>query len=344
MTDLDEFITSIREREERREEAGQSLSDADLELDGRVLLQDAEPASLDGLTIAGVDGGFARKEYHGYDALLLRAVAALFTYDEDGLETSRYLPEGDRRPDYAFPAVRANRREVEVSTQLLRLRKEVAQARAAVEEGADMVLLDGSVVPQYTDKPSQDDPMRQEYDDLIDLYQELFELAEENGAIVAGVIEDSRSSAFCERIGDLLDRFPTDAKDTNVLEYALEYGERTCHLDYAEEYEKHQILRDLGEYGDAIYNFYMRTARNARPVRVDIIAPEDPAGRADRVASLLLPLCSYSANYGIPSVIMDADQRAKIEGSEVERFESRVRAELGPVSGMEDLRRNQRPF
>lgn len=344
MTDIEEFIDSIREREQERERAGETIGDSDLELDGRELVTGTEAGSLEGLAVAGVDGGFRQREYHGYDAVLLRAVAALFRYDADGLESAQYLPQKRPRPEYEFPAVGANRREVELSTQLLRLRKEVARARDAVEEGADLVLLDGSVVPQYTDKPSQDDPMRPQYDALVDLYQELFELAEERDAMVAGVIEDSRSSAFCERVAGLLDRFPAQAKDTNVLEYALEMGERTCWLDYAEEYEKHQILRDLGPYADAVYNFYMRTAENARPVRVDFVAGGDPAERADAIASLLLPLCSYSSSYGIPSVIMEADSLAKIENSEVEQFESRVRAELGPVSGMEDLRRDDRPF
>jgi len=291
-----------------------------------------------------------QKEFHGIDVVLTRAVGASFTYSGSGLETATYVPERSPRPDVTWIESPLDRQEFNLSTSLLRLQKEIEAARSALEQDLDMLLLDGSIVPQYTDRPASDDYSRRFYDDLIEGYRSLFEEALERDIILAGVIEDSRGTRLCEALASE-GIFTEDAQevleasqDTNMLSYALSGGQRTSVMAYTEEYEKHPTLQDIGELGEDVYNIYLRTAQDDRPVRVDFLACGDPVEMADEVASRIMPLCSFSSTYGIPSVIIEADQRAKLSQQDLELFESRLRSVVGPMPGIEDLRRDSRPF
>jgi len=168
--------------------------------------------------------------------------------------------------------------------------------------------------------------------------------------MLAGVIEDSRGTRLCESLAEeaFLSGKARDvlrsSQDTNMLAYALEEGQRTPVMRYTEEYEKHPTLRDIGDAGGDIYNMYLQTVERDVPVRVDFLAGADPSARADRIASMLLPLCGYSRSYGIPSVIVEADKRAKLSVEDLERLEARFDGLNLTMPGMRQLRRNNRPF
>ncbi|MDY6778213.1 MAG: DNA double-strand break repair nuclease NurA [Candidatus Nanohaloarchaea archaeon] len=330
MPDIDDVVASIRQLEEKRRDVADELSglgDQALEAPPLVeqqLVHTVDAAQLDGRTIAGVDGGLVKRGFHGVDVVLSRAVAALFTYRGETVTSSNYIPERTPRPDIIHLDSPLDRHEFDVSSSLLRLQKEVQAAIDAVEQEPDAVLLDGSIVPQYMDRPAEGTKPREFYDELIQSYRELFQTALDYGVTLAGVIEDSRGTGLCDVL----------ASQTFMAE----------EMEYTEEYEKHPTLRDIGDVSDRVHNFYLRTAENDRPVRVDFLAGEDTVASADRAASLILPLCSYSSTYGIPSVIVEADRCAKFSEKDVEMFESRLRSVMDAFPGLGDLRRDSRPF
>lgn len=356
MPSIEDVVDRIRKLENRRREVGEQLGDADLDAvasdafveDG--FIREVEPADVDGRTVAGVDGGVIQKEFHGVDVVLTRAVAAVFSYREESLDASSYLPDADPRPEITYIESPLDRQEFNLSTSLLRLQREIEAARSALDQDPEVLLLDGSIVPQYTDRPAEGSRSREFYDDLIGAYRELFDEARERGVLLAGVIEDSRGTRLCEELAgqEFLAEEARDVlattQDTNMLQYFLKHGQRTPVMRYTEEYEKHPTLQDIGEVGGEVYNFYLRTAEHDRPVRVDFLAPDDPSATADELASILLPLCSFSSTYGIPSVLVEADQRAKLSQQDLELFESRLRSVVGPLPGIDDLRRDSRPF
>ncbi|MFB6294269.1 MAG: hypothetical protein ABEI97_00770, partial [Candidatus Nanohaloarchaea archaeon] len=63
---------------------------------------------------------------------------------------------------------------------LQRLQDEITAATQAVAD-ADMLLLDGSLVPQPQDRPDNDSPLFEQYETVIDQYRALYEAAAENG-------------------------------------------------------------------------------------------------------------------------------------------------------------------
>lgn len=356
MPGIRQVIGRIMELEESREKAGEALRQyRDREIDSEVVLEkflakSIEEKQLDGFSAAGVDGGFVKKEFQGVDVVLTRASAAVFSYGSGSLVNYQYLPEGLNRPDVRYIESPLDRREFNVSSSMMRLQKEIEIAIEVLDRDPDILLLDGSIIPQYTDRPEKGSFSRKLYDELIEKYTELFRKADEKDIMLAGVIEDSRSQRMSEELSrqEFVDQEFEDVlkntKDTSVLGYVLDRGQRTSVMKYTKEYQKHMVLRDLGEYGEKVHNFYLRTAENDFPVRIDFLGNGNLSEDADRISSSILPLCSYSSNYGIPSVIVEADRRASLDQEDIKRFESQLTSAMGPMFGSRNLRRNNRPF
>lgn len=351
MDGIDDVIEDIRAREEAkkaeaervRKQSGSTLFANGLAVE-EDLVQDIPPAALDEVTVAGVDGGVVRKEFHGIDIIMLRAVGAVFTYENGALEAAAYEPEKNPTPRIEYVTRNLPRNSVDRLTGLYRLRAEIEAAQALVDD-ADLILLDGSLVPQYPDKPGEEDGLRGEYEAVVDAYTALYEAVEEGNTMLAGVVEDTRSTDICGILQE--NGFDSDVirqcRDSHLLSYLLEAGERTLLMGYGDT-EQHPILTDLGDYSDHIYSSYVRAAKHDRPVRVDILAPDDRSAVADTITSHVYTLAGVNDTYGVPAPLIEADQRAKLEGHEVDLVTKRIQAKLAHLSGVEELRRERRPF
>lgn len=350
MDDLDQIIEDIRDREEEKEEAAQRVRDAtrSFDMSGIVedtLLTDVERAPLNDTTVAGVDGGLVRQELHGIDVILVRAVAALFTYQDGRLDVNRYHPSATPQPRVEYSTRSMARHDVDRLSSLYRLREEVQRAGDVAENGLDLLLMDGSILPQYPDKPSRDSDMLDEYEQVMAAYISLYERAVENDVLLAGVVEDTRSSTLCTVMQDngVSEPVLESCRDSHFLHYLLETGERTLVMEYAHN-EHHPILSDLSGHGDHIYSFYLKPVKHDRPIRIDIYAPDNVVETAETVASHVYALSGAHQAYGIPSVLIEADKRAKIKQHEISLALDRIQSKLGHTSGVEELRRNRRPF
>ncbi len=356
MQKVEEVVNSIKELESKRQKVGERLKEArEQAIDSEAVMEqdfikNVNVSELDNISIAGVDGGLVKKEFHGVDVVLTRAVSALFHYSNGGLDSTEYLPKKNPRPEVTHLESPLDRHEFNLSTSILRLQKEVRTVLETIRKEPDMVLMDGSIVLQYTDRPTKGSKARERYDQLMDMYQQVFEEALKRNVLLAGVIEDSRGTSLSEILVDqgFVSKEESEvlkkSQDTSVLHYILEKNERTCAMKYTVEYENHTALKDIGEEAKEVYNFYLGTSEKGSPVRIDFLNNGDVSKTAERIASMVVPLCSYSSTYGIPSVIVEADQRAKLSEDDIEQFASRLRSVVGPLAGVQDLRRNNRPF
>jgi hypothetical protein len=360
----EEFSRRIAEIESNRKKLGDFLRDVNssgnLKVGGEILeekiISQVPFAKMEDMKVAGVDGGLVKHVLHGIDIMLLRAVGVVFFYKNGMLKRVEYHPDAIPSPSPRVFFDPFTDLEFEVNSNYERQLMEVTNAAEVIEKfQPDIIFLNGSVVPHYSDRPAESSLLFPTYRRLIDAYVSLFEKAKEKNTILAGAIEDSRGTRFCEVVGKtLLEKIPKElaeinillnrTKDTNLLAYALNYSERSFVFRYSPNPDQHPILKEFGgDTARSVYCFYIKTAEFDRPIRVDFIGGEDFVSRAVFISSVLMSLSGHSG-YGMPSILIEADQRAKLSDNDLEMFYNDLLSKAGNLPGLFLLRREQRPF
>jgi hypothetical protein len=353
---MDNFVKQIREMENQRMKIAEilkKLEKVDFGQGEKKIISKVEKDELKEIRIAGVDGGLAKESFHGIDLILLKAVAVIFQFKEGKLREVSYYPEPFPSPTPNIVFDPFSELEFELNSNMQRQMIEVETATETIKKfKPDLLLLDGSIVPHYVQRPESSSLLFQIYQQMIEAYKKLFSIAEENKTILAGIIEDSRGTRFCEILNQSLVFLPEvrearvlleKTKDTNLLTYVLNYGERTFVFPYSPEPEKHPVLKEFGETGKKIYSFYLKAAEFDRPMRVDLLANSNVEEIASKISSILLAICN-SSTYAFPSVLIEADLRARLSEKEIEEFGLDLKSRLGNIASMLELRRKGRPF
>jgi len=356
----DRFAKQIEEIEKQRMKVGKILRELKEEkiefgedVFGKKLITPVEKSSLEELRIAGIDGGMVKQSFHGIDIILLKAVGVIFNFKKGKLQEVQYQPDSIPFPIPNIIHDPFSDLDFELNANMQRQMIEVETAIETIKKfKPEILLLDGSIVPHYVHKPEQSSPLFQIYQKMVESYRKLFMTAIENKTILAGVIEDSRGTRLCEILNQNLFSIPEirearvlleKTKDTNLLAYALNYGEMTFAFMYSPKPEEHPILREFGDMAKQVHSFYLKTAEFDRPVRVDFLASSNVEDIANKISSVLLAICN-SSTYGFPSVLIEADLRARMSEKEIEEFGQDLRSRLVNLAGMFDLRRKGRPF
>lgn len=358
----EEFAKKIADIENQRKKVGDFLkevnSSVNLTLGAEIfeekIILPVKKEILNEISIAGIDGGMVKHSLHGIDLMLLRAVGVLFSYKDDKLSEVKYYPGSLPSPIPYVVFDPFSDLEFEMNSNMERQIVEINTAREVVERfKPDFLFLNGSIVPHYTEKPAKNSLLFATYERMIESYISLFSAVKDSNTILAGVIEDSRGTRFCEVVNQkILEGIDaadvkillSKTKDTNLLSYALELGERSFVFKYSPNPEDHPILKEFGgQTANKIYGFYLKTAEFDRPIRVDFFADKGIVPMANKLSSVLLATCGHSG-YGIPSVIIEADQRAKLSEKDLQTFYLDLINKTGNLPGLFNLRRNQRPF
>ena len=286
--------------------------------------------------VVGVDGGIVKKTLHGFDLVLARAVAVCFHCNKDRVSRVEYFPSRIPNP-HAFIFDNLQETDFTYSASTIRQTTEIGTAIESVEKfRPSLLLLDGSIVPHYADKPGKDSQVYKDYENLIGLYKNLYKACEKNNTLLACVVEDSRGTRFCETVKAFLPKDPC-LRDTSLLFWMLKKGERTKTFPYSENPKGHHVLVDFEGY--KINSFYIKTADMDRPIRIDFLGND-----ADRIASVVFSLSARHSSYGIPSVLIEADHAAKLSEEDAENFYNHIVSHTGILPSVFKLRRDTRPF
>ncbi len=348
---IKQIAARINEAENKRKMLAEFLENVNERTN---LSKQLKTADISDMKIMGVDGGLLKRSLHGFDCAIARAVGVCFHYRANKIEKVRYWPSKTPTP---VPEIMEALSDLDwaYSCSLLRLRTEITTAIECIEKlRPNILLLDGLVVPHYSDRPNKSSPVYREYKELLTLYKKLYEKARKTNTVLAGVVEDSRSSVFCELIKEeilskvkhekapeirsLLER----TRDTNLLFILLKRGERTKVFRYSKSPSEHPVLKDLEPWSGQIHSFYLKTAKLDRPIKVDFIGSGDEY--ADRLASILLSISGQHPGYGLPAPIIEADNAAKLSENDMDVFYSRILSFTGNIPSIMRLRRDQRPF
>lgn len=295
--------------------------------------------------VVAVDGGLLAREFYGFDLMMTRAVGVVYEYRSSKRTGHEYYPSPFPEPDYDATST-LDTHEFQWYKALFRLRKEISIALECAERyRPDLLLLDGSIAPQVSDKPSEGSEPRALYEQVLKYYERLYSACAQNGVQLVGVVKDSRGKRFLEMLEKSLGEAERDvlsrSNDTSILHFLLREGERTPAFSYASSSKEHQVLRDLREWSSHICAFYLKPTEEDRPLRIEFL---NSNADIDCIASTLSELSSINRKYAYPAVLIEADMRAAMHPLELERAYKDLFVRTGMRAAMMRLRRDNRPF
>ena len=303
--------------------------------------------------VAGVDSGFVSKRLASVDLVLLRAMGVVFNYNAGVISSTKYFPDYFHFPEPHLAGNSLEQDEAEQSTSLLRLREEVSTAKSVIElHRPKYLFIDGSIVPQYQDKPRKESALSGKYSDIISEFESLYSCAEKENCTLIATVEDSRGSRFRQILQEeilarvhMLEPSELDGLfDSAILDYLLSVGERSCSFTYTKSIAQHPVLQDFNsKWSGAIYGMYLKPALYDRPLRVEFICHGGLKEKADEVASVAMALSSMHREYAFPSVLIDADLHAKLSPNEIDIVFNRILDKVGNSVRLK-MRRDNRPF
>jgi len=299
-------------------------------------------------TIAGIDSGFVSTSLLSIEIVLVRAIAAVFSYRNGRLEKANYWPEIISFPEPIITTRALQKEDISTNKSLQRLLKEINLATETIERyRPEFCFLDGSIIPQHADKPRNNSMVKPLYKDTIRAFEKLYKTAEKNSCTLVACVEDSRGTRLQEM-------FSTNNSEKNVsydvtlLNYLLKEGQRSFAFPYAQNPKEHPVLNDFSsEYADRLYAFYLRASNYDLPLRVEFLSnakhKSELADEISRIADVVYALSSGHREYTYPTVLMEADLHAKLKQEEINAVMDKIYCKL-QANFNTLLRRNRRPF
>ena len=277
------------------------------------------------------------KGFHGIDLVVTRASGVIFEYEDNLLKNSSHI----NTPPLVFEVESGAPSDLALIASLRRTEAELSISHRILEESPGFLFIDGSICPHPSLRPAKT-CYRKDYRKIIRMYDELIRKGKGQGTMIVGIVEDSRSTYFSNLLQTVIlpglspetrQQFSKHLtfRDTALLYDALAPRQKTFTF-------KMDAVPDV-RYGKETYAFYLKTAKYDRPVRVEFVSG-NPQDDGVRIARSVVGLSAFS-DYGIPSVIIEADARAKLTGYYMEYIE-RLLGKTTPL--MMKLRREGRPI
>ena len=316
--------------------------------------------NIEGLKVAGVDGGVIHRTLNYFDIALIRAVGVLFYHQKDDKPQVRYFPEEHPFPDILTSIEPLSQNEIDTLISIWRMQKEIRCGITLLEEDKpDIIMLDGSVLPFIDYKQvNQSEFLLSQYRNLKTLYRRLYSLCEKNRTALCGIVKDSRSAILTNKLSALLphlgkmpefdqlikiDYRPIvkQLRDTDLLYQVLDVDERTFEFFLSKfNDDTDQELKNFD-----IHCFYLKTAEFDTPLRVEFpLLFSDQTDLAQRISALVIAVSRYNPEYGLPSVIIEADARARLQETDADILVDEISSKIGYSSFSLQRRRSRLPF
>ncbi|MHA1167031.1 MAG: DNA double-strand break repair nuclease NurA [Candidatus Hodarchaeales archaeon] len=321
-----------------------------------VLFREVESISLDGLTLAGVDGGIVTTSLVSMDLIMLRSIAVIFHYGSKKIKKIDYLPSKHPVVEF-FPSNKPyGYAEFETFSGFQRVISELEVACKVVKSyklHVDVLLLDGALNLARTRQGME------KYSAKIELLvKELFENARRRGSLIAWCIKDSRTNYFIDFMGELIPKVAryipeilnidyrntlNSTRDQHFMAVFLPVNARSFLLK--REAGVGMIMKQLGMI---MYSFYLKSAAYDFPFRIDFAVPDDLPEKliidtANRIASVTLSVSRIHDGYSVPVPIIEADARARISQREFQTIITSIRKRINTADTL-SLKRERSPF
>jgi hypothetical protein len=329
------------------------------------LVKQIKSTRLDGLKIAGIDGGLVRRRFRSMDLLLTRGVAVIFRFGTERALEVDFFPDAFPEPKIIPLTQRLSGPELDQFASLERLGTELRVTLNILDEHeTDLMLIDGSLFFHPRDRPQSTSLVFEKFQEVVALYKQLYHKARKKKTLLVGIIKDSRSSRVVSMLGDILPHVLREpdafemmqgidyrwllkiSRDCDLLDTFLQEGERTFAFRYSAELAQNSnSLEDLYSWASSIWVTYLKTARDDFPIRVELLADKkSDTKQLDKALSAILPLSWQHPEYGIPTPILEADARARITYNETSLIVDRLMALSGLTYSSLEKRRSRNPF
>ncbi len=319
-----------------------------------------QDANVDGLKIAGVDGGVVHKSLNYFDIALIRAVGVLFLHQKESKPIVRYFPEEQPFPDILTSIEPLSINEIDTLISIWRMQKEIRCGISLIEEDQpDLIILDGSVLPVVELRQvMQSEFLSNQYKNLKTLYRKLYTLCQKNRTSLCGIVKDSRSAILTSKLSALLPHLSKmqgferlleidyrlivkQLRDTDLLYQVLDTNERT--FEFLLSNFNDDTDKDLPNFN--IHCFYLKTVEFDTPLRVEFpLLFSNAQSQTEKISSLVNSVSRYNPEYGIPSVIIEADARARLQETDADILVDEIASKIGYSSYSLQKRRSRVPF
>ena len=330
---LEDLVSRIVSREEDRRRNAVELRGANSKFFKRV-----SPADVSG-RFGAVDGGLLSEEYQGFELVVARAVAVRYTYHSGNLKGVDYFPSPVPDPQIFTYDMPVDEENVGPLRSLTRLLVEIGTALGFVREmDLDFLFLDGSILPQLVDKPRGGGRgLNELYESVLNRYRDLYSECSRRNVVLAGIVKDSKGNRLSSYMGG------PNLRDSVWLKHAMDVGEMTIPIPYADRPSDQATLKDLGEeIAENVWVFYLKASDYDQPFRVEFYAGGPELG--EKIASLLLPLSSVNRTYTIPPFLIEADIRARLAKRSMAYVREYLEKRLGVEYNLFRMRGSNKPF
>jgi len=285
------------------------------------------------LKVGGVDSGFVSKQLNFANITIIKDYGVYFEYHNGELKDYKYFPSMYNLPKPYLSSSSLELEEIMWNTSISRLEKELdATSLILGQTTPQLLLLDGSIIPQYINKPTKDCPQKKKYTHLISKFQHLYQEVRERKIFLAGCIEDCRASRFFTILKDEV--FQEKAIDFELFDSFLVFSiidenQRTGIFKYSKDSKNHPILSDFPEdIRDNLYCCYLKLSNQDYPLRIEFIYFKDFGmslkDYTEELVKMISSISSFNKTYTYPSVLVEADIRSRLTLQEVDLITNKI--------------------
>ncbi len=193
-------------------------------------------------------------------------------------------------------------------------------------------------MPQAVDRPNNSSELYLEYEELLQDFIQLYDLAKSQNVNLLGCVEDSRANSFLKLA--VTSKELINQSDTLFLNYLLEKGECLSFFPIFS-VESNIIYNDLKQYGDFSFSSSYLKINEDYPLRIELLNNKYSEQKLKEIKGFIAYLSSYSRDYCFPSVLVDCDKQAKLNPKEIETVKNLVDSYTLPL-GIKSKRRERR--
>ena len=306
------------------------------------------------LKVAGVDSGFVSKQLNFANITIIKESGVFFDYQDGELKDYKYFPNMYNLPKPYLSSSSLELEEIMWNTSISRLEKELQISSLILGQcnnAPNLLLFDGSIIPQYINKPTRDCPQKKKYEYLLSRFLFVYKEAREKKIFLAGAIEDSRANRFFSVLKEEIfndQNFDFELFDAFLVFSLLSKNQRTGVFKYSKDPKSHPILSDFPEeIRDNLYCCYLKLSDNDYPLRLEFVYYKEFGlslkDYTEKLVKMVSEISSFNPKYTYPSVLIEADIRSRLTLQEIDLITNKI-LEKTKSYGFRFPRRESRVF